>query len=895
MTDLSTLCDLISGFAGKGEKPAVTALDRQGSHTLAYSEMHARVLSLAAGLTRAGLGRDHNAVFWAENSPDWITVCLAVIFAGASPTPLDPQTDDRTLAGIFKDCRPRLVFTTSDRAERIRETGGQDQRIIFLDRPDDPEHGLPESGGPAPEPPRVEPQDRAALFYTSGTTGPPKGVPLTHENLVWQINAILKADLVGENDRLLLPLPLHHVYPFAVGMLVPLALGLNLVLPYGLSGPEMVRAMTRGRVTVIIGVPRLYRAMYAGIESKVGSAGKIAELVFRGSLRLSIAARRRLKLNLGRFLFSRLHKNFAPELKITACGGAALDPDLGWKLMGLGWDPAIGYGLTETSPILTMTRPGDTHLDSVGSPITGVQIRIAQTAETPGASPGMGEIQARGPNVFAGYYNLPDKTAEAFTPDGWFRTGDLGRVDKHGYLYVAGRASTLIVAESGENIQPDAVEEAYREHPYVREAGVLEKDGSLAAVIVADLGEIRRREPGRDVEEVMRRAVSSVSAKLPSYRRLSDYVLVRRPLPRTRLGKIRRHLLPEIYEQAAREREGKPLRTGPLPVREMHEQDRALLSDPAAKKVWDLLAERYPRRPLTPDSSPQLDLGIDSLQWLNLTMELRTRAGVELTEQALARVETVRDLLQEAAGAGKSEGTGGQPDPLQHPEQYLSPEQKKWLTPLGPGMSVLARLIYGLLSLIMRTVFRLRVTGEENLPERGCIIAPNHVSYLDPFAVASALGFARLENVYWGSWRGAAFHNPLNRLISRLAKALPVDPHGAAVSSLALGAAVLRDGKSLVWFPEGRRSPTGELQDFKRGAGMLAARFGVPIVPVYVHGTGRAMPVGRILPRPARITVRFGPPVVPGETRCPKQAKPPEYVTRMLQECIAEMARQFKE
>src|SRR5439155_25882836 len=249
------------------------------------------------------------------------------------------------------------------------------------------------------------------------------------------------------------------------------------------------------------------------------------------------------------------------------------------------------------------------------------------------------------------------------------------------------------------------------------------------------------------------------------------------------LGKSRRHELPERYDRAKKGEEQSAAAAGPLPPEEMSDEDRALLEDPAAKQVWDWLAGRYPDRRLTPDTSPQFDLGVDSMEWLNLTLEIRQRAGVELSDEAIGRVETVRDLLREVAGQGGAGGAAPQAPPLERPEEALSDRQKQWLEPLGPVQSVLSWCMLALNRALMRGLFRLRVQGLEHLPGRGpFILVPNHVSYLDSPALAAALGYRRLRQTYWGGWTGVAFRNPVMRLMSRLAQVVPIEQERSALS-----------------------------------------------------------------------------------------------------------------
>ena len=795
----------------------------------------------------AGVCRGDPVALLTGSGPEWIVACLAVIEAGGIAVPLDVQLEENMRGRVLKDSGARLLFTTGEEWKRIQPSlGDAELSPILLDAEiDDPRSWrrlLSES--PAVLLPELGPDEAATLFYTSGTTGSSKGVPLTHGNLVFQINTVIEAKLITHEDRLLLPLPLHHVYPFVIGMLLPLAMGLPIVLPQSLTGPQIVRAMREGEVTAVVGVPRLYDALCAAIEARLESGSRLAFWLFKTGFGLSMWLRRFLGLRLGKLLLRRLHQEFGQSLRIMASGGAALAPELAWKLEALGWQVAIGYGLTETAPLLTLNPPGAARIGSVGKAIPGVELRVDRS----------GEVLARGPNVFAGYRNLPTKTTAAFTEDGWFRTGDLGYFDDDNYLHLTGRVSTLIVTAGGEKIQPEDVEDAYQESPVMSEVGVLQKDGRLVAVIVPKLSQIHAS-GGAAINQAIREAVQGVAERLPSYQRVSDFVLTRDSLARTRLGKIRRHLLAERYEHESLRRKT-PASTGPIPRDEMSAEDLALLEDVSAKRIWDLLAHKYPDKRLTPGTSPQLDLGFDSLEWLNLTLEIRERTGVDLSEEAIGRISTVRDLLREV-----SEGQAGEREIswLEQPEDLLSEKQKRWLKPHGAIASLVTMCLYALNWVVTRTLFGLRVKGRSHLPtDKPFVLVPNHLSYLDPQVIAAALGYHQLRQTYWGGWTGVMTTNPLNRLFSRLAQVVPIDADRALISSLSFGAAVLERGNNLVWFPEGAMSRTGRLQPFKGGIGILLERFQTLVLPVAIHGTDQAMPPGKLVPRRTQVTVAFG-------------------------------------
>jgi long-chain acyl-CoA synthetase len=885
--DIATLSELINSFAGR-ESEAIYALQKHGARIWTYEQLYDDVLALARGLSNLGVQKVDQIALVAFNRTEAILAALAILKTGAAVVPIDAQLGTQTLEFILRDCQARIVFVTEDYLSRFEVlTSSRNLQLILLDGDEaNPRHWHQLLVNKDVVLPEINPDDPAALFYTSGTTGRPKGVPLTHANIVFSLNGLFQTRATGVADRLLLPLPLHHVFPFVCGMLFPLALGFTVVLPHALTGPQIVRALQEGKVTIIVGVPRLYDAFYTAIVARVHALGKPAYTFFYSLLKLSIYLRRIFGWHLGQWIFRPMHRRFAPTLRLTVCGGAALNPDLAWKLEGLGWWLMIGYGMTETAPNISYDHPDSLRIGSVGKPFPGLHVRIAPFADMDKKDEAYGEVQVRGPNVFAGYHHLPEETTKAFTDDGWFRTGDLGRFDADGYLILFGRASTLIVTEGGENVQPEDVEEIYQRHPVIREIGILAQEGRLTAVIVPEMREVRQRDS--DIESAVRETLMSTAHELPSYQRISDYVITREPLPRTRLGKLQRHRLKERYRRMKSSSESTETMAEILVLEELAEQDRALFDDPTANKVWEWLTARYAPRHLTLNTSPQLDLGIDSIEWLNVTLEIGERTGIDLSEEAINRIDTLRDLLREVseASVAKSAAT-----PLDHPEEFLSPQQKRWLRLHGSFLSYVARGLYALNRWMMQRFFRVRVEGLEHVPnESQFVLISNHASYLDPFVLAAVLDYRRLQRTYWAGFTGAAFRNWLFRLMSRIAQVVPIDPESKAISSLAFGSAVVRRGGNLIWFPEGSRSATGRLQPFRPGIGMILSRCPVTVVPAVILGAYESLPVGATLPRFRSITVVFGPPLQPQDLAHQGiGANPEECIIHGLEDAVSKL------
>jgi len=838
--------DLLRDLALRAQHPAIIAFPAEGSATWDSSTVADNALRLARGLLDTGIGGGERVALWAPNSPVWIIGALAVLTAGGVVVPIDDLADAEQLDAALVSSAARAIFTTPRHLESHGEIlRTHAVRVILVDEVEC--DGRLATGWRSllgeriHDPPTPAPDEPALLSWTSGTTGSPKAFLLTHRNIATNVEALKKLNIVGPRDRALLPLPLHHAYPFVVGMLTTLTIGTAIVLPGGTTGPLLVRAMREADVTTIVGVPRLYDAIWTALETRVATRGRAVRLLWRALLEFVSFVHGSTGLRPGRLLFAPVRRGIAARLRLLVSGGSRLERETEDRLEALGWTVLSGYGLAETASLFTGNRPDARRPGSVGRPLADGEVRIADPDEE-----GIGEIELHGSSIMKGYLDNPEANQAAFTTDGWYRTGDLGFVDRDRFLFVTGRAKEVLVLGGGKKVAPEDLEPIYGTAPEIAEVAVLEDKGALVALVRPDRAKLHER-GATNLRDGIRVILAEKARDLPSWQRLSGFALTEQPLPRTRLGKYQRFLLPALYAEALA---GGNRRA----AHALTPEDLALLRDPTAEAVWALLRKRYPEERLDLDIDLALDLNVDSFGWMEIAVALQDRLDIHLSETDIAGIRTIRELLRFAIE--RRSGAQAPPDE----EAAMATDFDRWLAPAGTLLTALALALYALNRLLMRGLFRLHVSGVEKLPEIGAfVITPNHVSDLDGLAIAAALPWSQFRRLYWAGDLVRMFSNPLNRLFCRAIHVFPVDAnHPGAV--LEAARRVLKAGDVQVWFPEAWRSPDGMLQRFLPGIGQLLLRSGAPAVPAFIEGTFEALPRGRRVPKVRQITVVFGHP-----------------------------------
>ena len=857
-----TVWSVFAGTVSKfGKRVAIEVQRPDRVDRFTYQQLHDLAVAHGSWLVANGVKPGDRCAILAHNDAHWCAVQLGILRAGATAVPLDTNYSAKQVATIVRDSGARLLFVS----ERLRPVAAEalhgglvDAQLDIVDV-----HASP---GTAPLAPAAQygPSAPAVILYTSGTTSDPKGVVLTHANLLAERDAAFKVVTVTDQDALLGVLPLFHSLAQLANLLLPFAVGARVVYLETINSTDLVRALAERQITIFCCVPQFFYLIHQRVMQQVQKSGVAKRLVFKTLLGLNFRLRR-LGVNIGPLVFGKVHNVMGRKMRLLVTGGSKFDPAIGRDLYSLGFTILQAYGLTETSACASINTPDEAHIDTVGRPLPGVEIKILPAE----AIDRDGEIAVRGPIVMAGYYNRPDATAQVMQ-DGWFLTGDLGRMDAEGRLQITGRKKEMIVLASGKNIYPEEIEAHYRQSLFVKEIcvmGLSEPDRPsterLFAAVVPNL-ELMRERKIVNAGDILRFELEGLGASLPAHKRVLGYDIWFEPLPRTTTQKIKRH---EVARRV-RERQAAAAQSATAPLSDQH---RSWLVDGHVSVAVPLIQARLRAGArVRPDANLELDLGLDSMERVELLTELEQRFGVKVAQAAANEIFTVQQLVEAVrpAAGGVSESAEQAEGSWARLLRDLPPVTDPVLGRLLDRRPVTMALLFVLSKLARLALGRVRVSGLEHVPARGAfIISPNHQSYLDPLFVSAALPY--------GAWRklfyvGAVeyFETPFTRWFARIVNLVPVDADSNLVPAMQAGAFGLSHGKVLVLFPEGERSMDGTVKKFKKGAPILSQHLHVPIVPVAIKGIYELWPRNRpfnwklMLPwSDHRITIEFGEPM----------------------------------
>ncbi|MBD3373391.1 AMP-binding protein [candidate division KSB1 bacterium] len=539
------------------EKPALSLID---THPMTYAELRAQVQQLSLFLYDQGIIHGDRVALLSENKPNWVIAYLAIVTMGAVAVPILPDFHASEVQHILRHSRSKAIFISERLYDKLEE-GHFDDLDIFLiddfsvvpsqiskDRLSDmiksgeieltkiKQAALKLSGR---IPSKVQEQDLASIIYTSGTTGHSKGVMLTHKNIVFDAIATLDIQTVTSTDRLLSILPLSHTYENTIGMMIPLICGAAI---YYIEKPPTARvlipAMEKIKPTMMLTVPLIIEKIFKT---------RILPQLTKNKLMRSLYRLPPMRKQLHRLAGKKLYKLFGGHLHFFGIGGASLSPEVERFLREANFPYAIGYGLTETSPLIAGTSPDKTRFRSTGPALPKIELKIVPQ----NAGQKDGEIWVRGENVMKGYFKDPERTQEVITSDGWLKTGDLGELDKDGYLYIKGRLKNMLLGPSGENIYPEQIESVLNESDHVLESLVFQQEGRLVARIHLNyerldeefhINKLSDAQYEKKIRELLDSIRQQTNERLSTFSRLQRMIEQPEPFEKTPTQKIKRYL-----------------------------------------------------------------------------------------------------------------------------------------------------------------------------------------------------------------------------------------------------------------------------------------------------------------------------------------------------------------
>ena len=826
---MDTLLDLLPRIRELGTREAVRFSDGLRSWVSSYADLYDAIGAVARFLDERHVGKGDRLILWCENRPEWLSVFWAALSRGVEVVPIDAQTGADRVARIQEEVRARLLVSGAHAASAALpvETLRADD-VRDLPRPERFTPGV------------AHPDDIVEILYTSGTTAEPKGVIHRHRNITANLTPVAreiaryrKWARPFQPVRILNMLPFSHMFGQSMGVFIPPLLGGSVVLMTEKHPGALCRAIRRERVSVLVGVPRLLASLETEMRRRHPYPDPRAGL--------SVGAARRW------WRYRAVHRDLGWKFWAFVVGGAELPRPTEEYWAGLGFAVVQGYGLTETSPVVSVNHPFHSRRGTLGRVLGSQEVRIAPD----------GEILVRGPSVVSEYLGSGAVRKAVTDAEGWLHTGDIGRIEADGRLVFRGRKKDVIVLPDGYNVYPEDVEGVLNKVPGVRDAAVvslpMRGEERVHAVLIL---EEDAPPQARIIEEANRR--------LEPQQRIRSWSLWEdREFPRTASTlKIQRHKV------AARVREGQP--------------SAAPLAGPRGEDVRDIVAEvtGRPLETLSHETTLGEELGLSSLERVDMQALLEERYDIDLDEGVFSGLSTIGELeahveshrrqarhpLPAHPGPGAPAQDAGEPT--------SGPRAPRWTRSVPVGLfrrGFQAAVIQPLLA----PWVRVEAAGLENLPPDGSpvIFASTHHSHFDVPVLLRALppswrrriAPAMLQEYFFApsGWvlrcRAVEYY-----LVLAVFNAYPLPQRpGRIRNSLEYTGELVSAGHCPLVFPEGRRGAGDTLQPFHHGIGFMAVHLRTPVVPVRIHGLSAVLPVGARWPRRGTVRVLFGPALEP--------------------------------
>ena len=770
------------------------------------------ILSAKSFSERINIKKEDRVIIFMENRPELLFSFLGTWNKQGTCVCLDGGFSGEELTYYVKDCKPKYIFTSKGNYEnaveglRLAEMENNVEIIVVDDIPIDYQG----------DDLTIEIEDKyfvSLILYTSGTTGNPKGVMLTFDNILINMEGLDEYKMFRTTDRVLALLPMHHIFPLLGAGVVPLGKGSTIVFLKEISSQAMIEALQKYKITFIIGVPKLWEMLHKKIMEKINS-GKITKTIFKLAEKIN-------NKNFSRKIFKKVHDGFGGNIRFFVSGGSKLDPQVSRDFLTLGIDVCEGYGLTETSPMISFTPTNEVVPGSAGKILTGVTVKIAED----------GEILAKGRNVMKGYYGRPDATAEVIDKDGWFHTGDLGEI-KNGLLYVTGRKKEMIVLSNGKNINPIEIEQWIMSNTnLIKEMAIMDYEDKLTAVIYPDFYKLHEEGITNIIETFKKGVVDKYNKQAVSYKKVLDVKIVQEELPKTKIGKIRRFMLKDVIEKK--------------------EEKVQHIEEPKTEEYKNIATflKSIKNKPIIPTAHLELDLGLDSLDIVELLSHIEGTFGVKIDEQTFVEYCTVEKLAEYVQ---------------KHSSEIINDTKIDWKDILSkdtdgnlPKSNTMGKIIKFILKPAFTFFIKVHKSGLENIEKNEPVIfAGNHQSFLDGFIVNQAMPNNILDKTYYFA-DIKHFKKGYMKFMGENSNIIFVDINKNLINSLQMLSKAIRNGKNIVIFPEGTRTRDGKINNFKKFFAILSKELNIPVVPFVIDGAYKAYPPSSKYPKGGNVKVKF--------------------------------------
>ena len=794
-------------FLNRGDRLALVDFNDK---KINYTELVNNVKYFSENVVTAE--KDDFGLILMENRPEWIYTYFALWDRKAVPIALDSTSNSKEILYILEDSGPKFIICSDETEKNVKEAVSlydKDQvTIINVDSHsiDENKMEIIKKGDFELENP--EGDSIATMLYTSGTTGFPKGVMLTFNNLSSELEGLEKKNLLEPSDQILALLPFHHVLPLTATVLIILKYQASIVFVKKIASKEILEALDKNNVTALVGVPRVFKLFYDGIKQQIDS-----KFITRTIYKLMTKIK---SFKIRRKVFVKVHEKFGGELTFIVSGGAKLDPEIGEFYETLGIYVQEGYGLTETSPVIAVNTRKERKIGTVGKKLDNIEAKIVDE-----------ELWVKGPIVMKGYYNKPEKTAEVITEDGWFKTGDLASIDDEGYITIRGRRNSMIVLSNGKNIDPEKLENKVIEKSkrLIKELGVFGHNDKLVAIIVPDLLECRKQGI-TNIKAYIKNIVEDYNLTVHNYEKILDYKLYEEELPKTRVGKLRRFMLPELY-----------LKTN-VKKKKMEEPDNEvyrLLKD-YIKKLKGIEAQ--------PEENLELEIGMDSLDIVEFFAYVENSFGIQLDEEKFSEISNLKSL-SEYINEKATKIESGEVDWKKIIEAAPPVEEKnRWAT----------RVLRPLFDLTIKLYFRLKRVNRDKLSDKPQIFVSNHQSFIDSLVLGSLLPAGILYNTIFLAidWY---FKKGILKLLVSHGNVVLIDINKNIKKSVEEIAANVKAGKNVLIFPEGARTKDGKVAEFKKVFAIIAKELNVDVQCLGIKGAFEAYSRYMKFPKPKKIEV----------------------------------------